>query len=348
MYKKIIMSRFGGLGDMVMLTPILRGIKTLLPEAKLIVVGEENARALMEGCPFVDEYLGFDKSYKSSWNIIKKLWRADIVYLMDTLYRISIIYWLARVKKRIGFPHKRKFFLTDLISAKSWMNYAYEPVVYADFVKDILQIDITQIPEWDRLFYPEGSELEKQNVNELLKNRLYDDFIVCSLETGGYPKDWPIEHWLELFRELEKIEKSVVIIGVPSKKYNNTEFPDNVLDLRGRTNLLETGEVIRLADMVVNGCSFPIHVANAVNTPVIGLYGSEPDWRCRPQRIFASIRAEMDCSPCDYMFKGPGWCENPICMKQISVNRVITEIQRCYDEGKPLGEYQLITGENDG
>ena len=72
MYKKVVMSRFGGLGDMVMLTPILRGIKTLLPETKLIVVGEENARALMEGCPFVDEYLGFDKSYKSSWNIIKK------------------------------------------------------------------------------------------------------------------------------------------------------------------------------------------------------------------------------------------------------------------------------------
>ena len=42
MYKKVVMSRFGGLGDMVMLTPILRGIKTLLPETKLIVVGEEN------------------------------------------------------------------------------------------------------------------------------------------------------------------------------------------------------------------------------------------------------------------------------------------------------------------
>ena len=268
----------------------------------------------------------------------KKIWRADIVYLMDTLYRISIIYWLARVKKRIGFPHKRKFFLTDLISAKSWMNYAYEPVVYADFVKDILQIDITQIPEWDSLFYPEGSELEKKNVNELLKNRLYNDFIVCSLETGGHAKDWPIEHWLDLFRELAKIEKSVVIIGVPSKKYNDIEFPSNVLDLRGKTNLLETGEVIRLADMVVNGCSFPIHVANAVDTPVIGLYGSQPDWRGMPQRIFASIHAEIECSPCDYLFKGPGWCENPTCMKQISVKRVITEIQRCYDKGKSLGE----------
>ena len=348
MYKKIVMSRFGGLGDMVMLTPILRGIKTLLPETKLIVVGEENARSLMEGCPFVDEYLGFDKSYKSSWNIIKKLWRADIVYLMDTLYRISIIYWLARVKKRIGFPHKRKFFLTDFISPKQWMDYAYEPVVYANFVKDILQIDITQIPEWDHLFYPEGSESEKKNVNELLKNRLYNDFIVCSLETGGHAKDWPIEHWLDLFRELDKIEKSVVIIGAPSKKYNKLGFPENVLDLRGKTNLLETGEVIRLADVVVNGCSFPIHVANAVDTPVIGLYGSQPDWRGMPQRIFASIHAEIECSPCDYLFTGPGWCENPTCMKYISVERVITEIQRCYDEGKPLGEYRLITGEKHG
>lgn len=228
------------------------------------------------------------------------------------------------------------------------MDYAYEPVVYADFVKDILQIDITQIPEWDHLFYPEGSELEKKSANELLKNRLYNDFVVCSLETGGHAKDWPIEHWLDLFIELEKIEKSVVIIGIPSKKYNEVEFPSNVLDLRGKTNILETGEVIRLADMVVNGCSFPIHVANAVDTPVIGLYGSQPDWRGMPQRIFSSIHAEIDCSPCDYLFKGPGWCENPTCMKQISVKKVITEIQRFYDEGKPLGEYKLITGEHNG
>ena len=84
------------------------------------------------------------------------------------------------------------------------MDYAYEPVVYANFVKDILQIDITQIPEWDHLFYPEGSESEKKNVHELLKNRLYNDFIVCSLETGGHAKDWPIEHWLDLFRENRK------------------------------------------------------------------------------------------------------------------------------------------------
>ena len=43
MYKHIILSRFGGLGDMVMMSPLLKGIKLLYPDTKLTVVGEENA-----------------------------------------------------------------------------------------------------------------------------------------------------------------------------------------------------------------------------------------------------------------------------------------------------------------
>ena len=73
MYKHIIMSRFGGLGDMVMLTPLLRGIKQLYPEVKLTVVGNNNAKNFMNACPFVDEYLTYDKTLKSTWFLIKKL-----------------------------------------------------------------------------------------------------------------------------------------------------------------------------------------------------------------------------------------------------------------------------------
>lgn len=92
MYNRIIMSRFGGLGDMVMLTPLLRGIKELYPEITLTVVGNNNAKELMDACPFVDEYFTYDKSLKDTLFLIRKLWKSDAVYLMDTLYRISAVY----------------------------------------------------------------------------------------------------------------------------------------------------------------------------------------------------------------------------------------------------------------
>ena len=344
MYKHIVLSRFGGLGDMVMMSPLLKGIKELYPDTKLTVVGNTNAKQLMEAYPFVDEYLTFDKTTKTSWMLIKKLWRSDIVYLMDTLYRVSIVYALACIKKRIGLPHKRKFWLTDSLEIEPWMNHAFEPVVYAHFLKKATGIDVTTLSKWDNFFYPDATTVDKRHVRDMLEPLGNKDYIVSSLETGGYAKNWPKEHWQTLFNELRIMGKSIVLIGQPSQSYIDIQLPDNVIDLRGQTNLLEVGEIIKNAELVINGCSFPVHVANAFNTPVIGLYGSEPSWRCAPQCIYKDVIAPVDCKGCDVLFNSPGWCKKPFCMSKLLPSTVMKYVKQFYEEGKPLGKYRLVTG----
>lgn len=341
------MSRFGGLGDMVMLTPLLIGIKKLYPNVILTVVGNDNAKEIMDACPFVDEYFTYDKSLKDTFFLIKKLWKSDAVYLMDTLYRISTVYAIARIKIRVGLPHKRKKFLTKCLSIEPWMNYAYEPVVYAYFLKQGLGIDIMKLPHWDKLYFPKASKGEQDHVRTLLKDFMIKGYIVCSLNTGGYAKDWPLHYWMEFFSKLNKEGRCIVIIGAPHKNSKKITFPDNVLDLRGKTNLLETGFIIEKADLLVNGCSFPVHVANAMDTPVIGLYGSQPDYRGRPQRIYASLCSSKACAPCDTLFNSPGWCEHPTCMESITPDLVLANVKRFYQEGKPLGKYILFKGKKD-
>ena len=263
---------------------------------------------------------------------------------MDTLYRVSIIYALACIKKRVGLPHKRKFWLTDNLEIEPWMNHAFEPVVYAHFLKEATGIDVTTLPNWDTFVYPDARDVDKQHVKELLAPLQGKDYIVSSLETGGHAKNWPKEHWQTLFNELREMGKFVVLIGQPSQSYIDINFPDNVLDLRGKTNLLEVGEIVKNAELAINGCSFPVHVANAVNTPVIGLYGSQPVWRGAPQRIYKAITSPVKCAGCDLLFNGPGWCEKPVCMKQITPVEVMKCVKQFYDEGKPLGMYKLVTG----
>ena len=75
--------------------------KALYPEITLTVVGNNNAKELMDACPFVDEYFTYDKSLKDTLFLIRKLWKSDAVYLMDTLYRISTVYAMARIKIRV-------------------------------------------------------------------------------------------------------------------------------------------------------------------------------------------------------------------------------------------------------
>ena len=342
-YTRLILSRFGGLGDMVMLTPLLRGIKILYPHVKLTVVGHPNARDIMTRCPFVDEYFTYDKSLHDMLFLIRKLWRSDFVYLMDTLYRISTVYAMARIKVRVGLPHKRKKFLTHYLSVKPWMNYAFEPVVYASFLKEATGIDVMQLPDWDRFYFPEANDEEKERVQALLKGymQLEEGYIVCSLETGGWQKDWLIEYWQALFESLNDFGKKVIVVGSAPNRFKNVSFSNNVIDLRGKTNLLETGYVIDNAELLINCCSFPVHIANAMNTPVIGLYGSQPDYRCRPQRIYKSIYSKAPCAPCDMMFESSGRCDHPYCMDSITPEIVMNCVKKFYDEGMPLGDNNL-------
>ena len=143
---------------------------------------------------------------------------------------------------------------------------------------------------------------------------------------------------------MQQINKKV---GACMKIYNSEKIR-NIAVLGhsgcGKTNLLEVGEIIRNAELVINGCSFPVHVANAFDTPVIGLYGSQPVWRGAPQRIYKAITSPVKCAGCDLLFNGPGWCEKPVCMKQITPVEVMKCVKQFYDEGKPLGMYKLVTG----
>lgn len=329
--KKIIISCLGGIGDAVILTPLLRGIKQQLPEAKIITVTFPHSVELLRNCPFVDVAIGFQKNLKSQLAVLKECYNADLAFCIDTAHRLPVLYFFAGVKKRIGLPHKRGRWLTDNLLWHDWMDYEFDPIVKADQFYQGTGIDIRRQKGWDAFFYPEATEGQKARIDRVLNERNVSNYVACSLETGIWYKDWPIDHWLELFAWLGMRKKQVVIIGAKSAKLNDITFPDNVVDLRGKTTLLELGYVIKKADLLVNGCSLPVHVANAFNVPVIGLYGSQPAKRGAPPNIFASIESSASCAPCNVTGKSP--CDKPFCMTRIEPQLVKDKICTFYGWG---------------
>lgn len=167
-YNNIIISRLMGIGDTIMLTPLLRGIKTLYPDVKLTMVTENHTLPLTKRMPFIDEAYGFDKTLHDEWLFIKKFWRNDLVYCVDTSYRISLIYFLAMIKERIGFPHKRGAYLTKFLQYEPWMDQSYEPYVHAMLFKQATGIDVTVLKNWNKFYYPEATECEKETARNTL------------------------------------------------------------------------------------------------------------------------------------------------------------------------------------
>lgn len=183
------------------------------------------------------------------------------------------------------------------------------------------------------VFFPEVTESEKTNVEKNFLESGGDfnnGYIAVSLESDTWQKDWPIEKWLELFNRCNGYNLKFVVLGVKSSKLKNIHFPSNVIDMRGKTTLIEMGYLVKKADLLIAVCSLFVHVAYAMGTPVIGIYGPQPVWRGAPPNIFSAVCSEADCAPCDMLINSTGHCLKPYCMDSITVEKIEKEIQRFY------------------
>ncbi len=320
--KKIIISRVGGIGDVVMTTAIVLALKEKYPKSKLIYIVKKNAEQALERIEAIDEVLVYDKSFKNSLEIIKKIWCADLFFLVDTTYRLAVLGALAFAKKRVGLAHKRKFWLTESVNWEKWMDYRYDPELSAYILFKTTGIQVNTTNVWNKLTFSDANETECSLVRKKFaaqKIKIEEPYIVFSLYTAAKAKDWPEEKWVELWKRLEKKYPNIPIILLGDRK-SNFEFTANVKDFSGATSLIETGYIIKKSILVINSCSLPMHIARAFKVPTIGLYGPNPVEKGAPPENFFSHVTSAKCAPCEGYYSGA--CEQPYCMELISVEEV--------------------------
>lgn len=321
--KKIVISRLDNIGDVVMTTPILYQLKKKYPEAKLIYIVRTVAAPAVDRLPFIDEVISLPdkKTLIKQIDVIRKMWRADIAYLVDYTHRIALLSYLARVKKSIGIAHKRANLLTHPIKWHKEMDIIYDPVLFAELLKENTGIDIMKEKDWNTFRYSEANSEERARVTGMFAEAGYDidkPYIVFSMYTSHISKDWPEEYWQDLWMRVGKISDSKIVLTGANPK--NIKFGQNVIDLSDRTNLYELGYIIKRAKLVVNGCSAPMHIARAFQVPTIGLYGSTPVTKGAPPENVASFATTAHCAPCNGDYASP--CEKPFCMQLIKVDEV--------------------------
>jgi lipopolysaccharide heptosyltransferase II len=152
-------------------------------------------------------------------------------------------------------------------------------------------------------------------------------------------KQWPAENFARLISALAQEKATVVITGSPQDEGPVREVLHQagsesvkVLNLVGKTNLMDLAGIFSLSDLVLSPDTGPMHLAAAVKAPLIALFGPTAPWRTGPYgnnpRI---IRRALPCSPC---FKKK--CQTMECMNSISVEEVLDAVgQKLKEERKP-------------
>lgn len=157
-----------------------------------------------------------------------------------------------------------------------------------------------------------------------------------ALVPGGKPehrwrhKRWPYYRALAEALLVEYPGSRVCIIGGGDDDEFPGGLPDvpSILDLRGRLALRETAWVLKHCDLAIGNDCGPMHIADAVMTPSIVIFGPTCALKNGPVYRGIPLSGDVPCSPCQY---DPGLrdsCQDPRCMGELGVDTVLREADR--------------------
>ena len=279
---KILLTRTDRLGDVVLSTPAIKAVRTHYPNAQIAFMVRPYTRDIVEGNPNIDEIIIYDKygkhksflsTVKFAFNLRKK--KFDIAIMLHPTNRVHLISFLAGIPRRIGYDRKMSFFLTEKIPHLKQEGKKHELEYNLDLLK-VLGIEAKD----NSLFVP-VREKDKQVLDIVLDENHVGNgvpLVVISPGASSLSKVWPAKNFAKVADDLANRLKARIFL-VSDKK--NANFAEKVSDfmkyepvnLAGKIAVGELVALISRCKIFISNDSGPVHIACAVGTPVISIFG---------------------------------------------------------------------------
>lgn len=335
---KILLIDLDNLGDVVMASFLPRAIKELYPDSYLGVLIKEYTREVVKHNPFVNETILFNPPWlgdmldkRFTWIataiLIKKLKlsRFDLVIVVNSDWRKVLLAKLAGIPERVGANKKKAGLLLTKPGA-----YREDPGRHAvldnlDLLKTLgyttEKIQLEVFVDNDTLHWADGI-LKKNNLGK-------GESLIAIHPGAGHPaRIWPAENYIKLINELEQ-DRDVKVMVVGShgdqviKKIKDKINKYKVIFLWD-ISVLQLAALFKKCSFVIAQDSGPMHLAAAVGTKVIALFGPSNPIKFGPYGAgHVVIRKEMPCSPCG----SDPECARLDCIKTITVDDVIAQVR---------------------
>ena len=174
-----------------------------------------------------------------------------------------------------------------------------------------------------------NKETEKSTINIIKKDKINDKKII-SIAPGAtfFTKRWPVENFLKLIDFInEKFKFHICILGGPKdREISNVLIKkNNVIDYAGKLSLPETGIILAKSTALISNDTGLMHMATAVNTPVLAIFGSSvKELGFSPYRGKSIVieNENLKCRPCSHIGRNNCPKKHFLCMNDITPGQV--------------------------
>jgi heptosyltransferase-3 len=338
---KILLIQFGDLGDVIVTFPCMRALKETFPDASLVMAVHAKAGDLARGCQWADGILVVEHPVGGMLNRLKhnlqfalnvKRQKYDLVFDLRTGDRSAILTLLTGAAQRVSFYGKYNTL---------WRNRIYSHLVYPDKSPELHMVDYYlsllnayDIDTRDRIPTYQVTEKDALQTTRLFHTHriepvggliAYHPFSLWDYKSWAEEKHARIIDWI-----VHRFKASVIITGTAAQHESAeaivTRCRKDVHNLAGKTPLALLPAILQRCDVSMGVDTAGGHIAAAVGTPTITLFGPGNFFQWAPMAERGTIvHKHWDCVPCKQM--GCDGNRKSRCLDELTVSEVKADIE---------------------
>lgn len=338
---RILIRGVNWVGDAMMTTPAIAGIRQTFPRAKISLLVKPRVAGVFAGSPHIDEILLYEQNGRHGglsglFRLAQELRRShfDLAILLQNAFEAALLAFLARIPHRIGYNTQgRGLLLTTMVV----QNRSTRELHHVDYYQTLLRTLGWVVGKRELLLYLSHG-VEERAKALLGEEGMHPEEALIAFNSGstyGSAKRWPVDRYAKLAdRLIENRGVRVLLIGaqadgaVAKAVRSAARHPERVVDLTGRTDIHLLAAVLKRCAVFVTNDTGAMHVGAAVSVPVVAIFGPTDPKATSPVGGHLLLRQPVPCSPCHLR-------ECPIdhrCMTGISVDDVFSSVIASYSK----------------
>jgi heptosyltransferase-2 len=332
--RNIVVRSPNWIGDFVLSVPAIRDLRNSFGDAVLTVVAHRRVADIVGMVAGVDRVVEFNDDI-AGWNLVslRRFSRSisedtiDLSVVFPLSFSSALMSYLSGARRRVGYSTElRALLLTDRVSLPADYRKRHLSRSYAQLAQ---QVGAGRDLSYPRLELPSVCESAEQIMAEQGLGREDRLIGIAPFAAYGPAKRWPMENFLAVAEAVSKeFGAKTLLFGSGTDEAPTAAAPasrEYLTDMSGRLKLKEAAYALGKCVCLVSNDTGIAHVAAAVGTPVVSVFGStSPEWTAPLGKRNRVIYDKQDCSPC---FERKCRFGHLRCLQTILPERVLSSIE---------------------